>query len=73
MRRQREQTKPEWYGELAEQALRSAVAKLIAERRRAGESLVIWQDGEVVCVPASEVPDPGAEAALISSRRSRRR
>ena len=46
---------PQWYGELAEQALHSAMAKLIQERKRTGESLILWRDGRVAHVAADEL------------------
>jgi hypothetical protein len=49
---------PQWYGELAEQALRSAVAKLIQERQHTGESLILWRDGRVAHVAADELKVP---------------
>jgi hypothetical protein len=43
------------YNRLAEKALNLAIAKLIEERARSGGSLVVWQDGRVISVPASEL------------------
>jgi len=40
---------------LAEEALKKAVAKAIADHKRAGDSIVIWKDGKVVRVPADQI------------------
>lgn len=45
-------------GELAYKALVSANAKLVRERQQAGETLIIWRDGKVVEVSASELEIP---------------
>ena len=44
--------------EMAEQAMKSAFAKLVRERRKTGESLVIWENNKVCHVPASEIELP---------------
>ena len=44
--------------ELAYKALVSANAKLVRERQKAGETMVIWRDGKVVHVLASELEIP---------------
>ena len=36
----------------AEKALKSAIRKLVAARKRQGQSLIIWRNGKVVRVPA---------------------
>jgi len=48
---------------LAEEALKKAVARTIADHKRTGDPIVIWRDGKVVKVPASqiEVREPEAE------------
>ena len=46
--------------DLAEEALLSAFAKLVLERRKTGDSLVLWENGRVVNVPASEIELSGA-------------
>jgi hypothetical protein len=38
-------------------ALKEAFSKLVRERRLTGESLILWKDGKVVHVPASDIPD----------------
>ena len=39
----------------AEKALKEAVAKMIREYARTGDSIVIWRNGKVVQVPASQL------------------
>ena len=39
----------------AEKALKSAVRKLVQERKKTGESLYVWRKGKVVKVPASQL------------------
>ena len=48
---------------LAEEALKKAVARTIADHKRTGDPIVIWRDGKVVKVPADqiEVREPEAE------------
>jgi hypothetical protein len=38
-------------------ALRSAVREALAAHKRAGNSVVIWQDERVVWVEAADIPD----------------
>ena len=47
----------------AEEALKKAVARTIADHKRTGDPIVIWRDGKVVKVPAGqiEVREPEAE------------
>ncbi len=47
----------------AEEAMRKAVANVIADHKRTGDPIVIWRDGKVVKVPADqiEVREPEAE------------
>jgi uncharacterized protein YacL (UPF0231 family) len=42
-------------GEMAEEALKKAVARVVEEHRRSGEPLAVWRDGEVVHVPADQL------------------
>lgn len=44
--------------DLALEALIAANDNLIRERRKTGESLIIWRDGKVCEVPASELDLP---------------
>jgi hypothetical protein len=39
----------------AEETLKRAVAKAIADHRRAGEPIVVWRDGKVTKVPADRI------------------
>jgi len=39
----------------AEEALKKAVADAIADHKRSGDSIVIWQDGKVVKIPADQI------------------
>jgi hypothetical protein len=39
----------------AEEALKRAVAKAIAEHRRNGTPIAIWRDGKIVRVPPNEI------------------
>jgi hypothetical protein len=39
----------------AEMALKAAVENLIEEHAREGRSIIVWEDGKVVEVPAAEL------------------
>ena len=39
----------------AGKAMRSAVRKVLAEKRMRGEPAIIWRDGKVVKVPANQL------------------
>lgn len=41
---------------LADKAMRKAVKNVIAERKLRGQPLIIWRDGKVVKIPASDLP-----------------
>ncbi len=57
---QSEMTQPRGdFLDLAEQAYEAAGRKLVDERRRLGETIVVWQDGKVQRVLASEFVLPG--------------
>lgn len=43
---------------LAAKASRAAFRKLVEERRRLGGTIIIWKDGRVQYIPASEVVLP---------------
>ena len=49
----------ETFGDKALKALDIAFRKLVLERREKNETLVLWKDGKVVHVPASEITLPG--------------
>jgi hypothetical protein len=42
----------------AEMALKEAVAEAIAEHKRMGRSIAVWQDGKVVKIPPEEIVVP---------------
>ena len=46
---------------LAEKAYQSACRKLILERRRFGETIVVWRNGKVQHIPATEIVLPDEE------------
>ena len=39
-------------GDMADEALRKAVARVVEEHRKSGEPHAVWRDGKVVRVPA---------------------
>ena len=47
---------------LAEEALKKAVARTIADHKRTGDPIVIWRDGKVVKVPADQIEVRETEA-----------
>ena len=46
-------------GEMAEEALKKAVARVVEEHRKSGKPLAVWRDGEIVHVPADQLQRPG--------------
>jgi hypothetical protein len=48
-------------GEMAEEALKKAVARVVEKHRISGEPLAVWRDGAVVRVPADQLQGPGGE------------
>ena len=42
----------------AETALKEAVQKVVQEARRTGATVVVWEDGAVVEIPADQLPSP---------------
>lgn len=42
-------------GDMADEALRKAVARVVEEHRKSGEPLAVWRDGKVVRVPADQL------------------
>ena len=50
------------YAKKGEKAARDAFAKLVRERRKTGETLILWKNGKVVEVPAIEIPDSDLNA-----------
>ncbi|MDL1960726.1 MAG: hypothetical protein LWX01_03345, partial [Deltaproteobacteria bacterium] len=39
----------------AEEALKKAVARAIADHKRTGDPIVVWRDGRVVKIPAEQI------------------
>jgi hypothetical protein len=60
-------------GDMAEEALRKAVARVVEEHRKSGEPLAVWRDGKVVRVPADQLQGyeepPGSESASARDQR----
>lgn len=50
--------------QMAERALKDAFKKLVLERRKTGGTLILWQNGKVVEIPASKIPDSALNAKL---------
>lgn len=48
-------------GDMAEEALRKAVARVVEEHRKSGEPLAVWRDGKVVRVPADQLQGYGEQ------------
>jgi len=46
----------------AEEALKKAVARAIADHKRTGDPIVVWRDGRVVKIPAEQIEIRGPEA-----------
>lgn len=40
---------------MAVKAMRSAVKKVVAERKLRGQPLIVWKNGKVVKIPASQL------------------
>ena len=55
-------------GEMAEEALKKAVARVVEEHRKSGEPLAVWRGGEFVHVPADQLRGPGGETGIESPR-----
>ena len=53
--------------ELADKAFREVSKKLVQDHRQTGDSLVIWRDGKVCHVPASEIVLPEEAATKTSN------
>ena len=49
--------------EKAERAIKEATAEAIETHRRLGQPIAILRDGEVVWIPASEIPPLAAQPA----------
>lgn len=53
-----------YYARKAERAAKDAFANLVRERRKTGETLVLWKDGKVMEIPAREIPDSALRSKL---------
>ncbi|OGW16989.1 MAG: hypothetical protein A3G93_08385 [Nitrospinae bacterium RIFCSPLOWO2_12_FULL_45_22] len=56
----------------AEEALKRAVAKAIAEHQRQGIPIAIWRDGKVVRVPPDQITVRDVEANYLISNKKRK-
>ena len=54
----------------AEEALKKAVARAIADHKRTGDPIVVWRDGRVVKIPADqiEIHEPEAEYKVLDKK-----
>jgi len=54
----------------AEDALKKAVARAIADHKRTGNPIVVWRNGEVVKIPADqiEVREPETENKVLDKK-----
>jgi hypothetical protein len=54
----------------AEEALKKAVARTIADHKRTGDPIVIWRDGKVIKIPANqiEIREPVAEYKALDTK-----
>ena len=54
----------------AEEALKKAVAKAIADHKRTGDPIVIWRDGKIVKIPAEqiEIREPVVEYKTLDKK-----
>src|SRR5262245_53374889 len=57
-----DQLKTEPMADRAKRALSAAFEKLVIERRKTGEKLIIWRDGKICHVPAIDVHLPSEES-----------
>ena len=55
----------EFMGSETDATANLAVARVLERHRRLGESIVVWRDGQVVEIPADEIPP--LDAARLSS------
>jgi len=54
----------------AEEALKKAVARAIADHKRTGDPIVVWRGGRVVKIPAEqiEIREPGPENEALDTK-----
>jgi hypothetical protein len=57
---------------LAEEALKEAVAEVIADHKRTGDPIAILRNGKVVHVPADQIEMHETRAAYTTSRKKRK-
>lgn len=50
-------------GKPIDDALQRAVRDALVRHKRLGQEIVVWQDGRIVCLRASQIPDPANSAA----------
>lgn len=41
---------------LVNEGVKTAIAQAIERHRRLGESIAVWRDGQVVIIPADQIP-----------------
>jgi hypothetical protein len=58
--------------ELAEQAFKAAVDKVLLEHKQAGDSIAVWHGGKVVHIPADQIEVREAKAEYSTSLRKRK-
>ncbi|MBF0498672.1 MAG: hypothetical protein HQM09_00955 [Candidatus Riflebacteria bacterium] len=55
---EREKQAPHWFDpDVIDAAIRRAVREALADHKRAGNPVAVWQDGRVVIVPPHKIPD----------------
>ena len=55
----------------AEEALKRAVAKAIAEHKRNGIPIAVWRDGKVVLIPATEIEVQEPQSKYTTPKKKR--
>jgi len=53
-------------GKPVEEALRLAVRHALLEHKRAGNTIAVWRDGQVVLIPAEEIQVTGETESKLS-------
>jgi hypothetical protein len=57
---------------LAEDALKEAVAEVIADHKRTGDPIVIWRDNKVVHIPADQIEMRETQGGYATSFKKRK-
>jgi hypothetical protein len=57
---------------LAEQAFKAAVDKVLLEHKQTGDPIAVWQEGNVVHIPADQIEVRETQAKYTASRRKRK-